>query len=381
MTRNAIGQNRMYPQGQQDTTQFATPTQMPTSAEVVRSSYEQKTDPYTGAETFAKGGKVPKDFESQFDYFASMMEGEPAAASSDRGDPGIYKDTDPETRNKSALEATLIRQNKMNKTANIPAPSSGITGGSLGKVKVTPANVKEEKGGSADDDEFASGGIAQIKKYAEGGYSPNKYSDTPTLAAPRTKTRTEYSYDEAGNAVPYEVSETYQPSQSSLARNFAAGQDVVPQRYTPAYQQMTAPPAGIVQAQPRMSAAERFAGRMPTMGGRSLESRFGGRMPAMAAGGQAYDLGSYASGGNPRLLRGPGDGMSDNIPATIGGKQPARLADGEFVFPADVVSALGNGSTEAGAKELYSMMDRIRNAAHGKKSQQRKVNPKKVLGK
>ena len=54
--------------------------------------------------------------------------------------------------------------------------------------------------------------------------------------------------------------------------------------------------------------------------------------------------------------------MSDDIPATIGGKQPARLADGEFVVPARIVSELGNGSTEAGARKLYAMMDRIRQA-------------------
>jgi hypothetical protein len=69
------------------------------------------------------------------------------------------------------------------------------------------------------------------------------------------------------------------------------------------------------------------------------------------------------------MLKGPGDGMSDNIPAVIGGKQPARLADGEFVVPADVVSHLGNGSTDAGAKQLYKMMDRIREARTGKKKQ------------
>jgi hypothetical protein len=69
------------------------------------------------------------------------------------------------------------------------------------------------------------------------------------------------------------------------------------------------------------------------------------------------DLGSYSDGG--RLLRGPGDGVSDSIPAVIGNKQPARLADGEFVIPARIVSELGNGSTEAGARKLYAMMDRI----------------------
>ena len=69
-------------------------------------------------------------------------------------------------------------------------------------------------------------------------------------------------------------------------------------------------------------------------------------------------LGGYSDGG--RLLRGPGDGVSDHIPATIGRtRQPARLADGEFVVPARIVSELGNGSTEAGARALYKMMDRI----------------------
>lgn len=79
----------------------------------------------------------------------------------------------------------------------------------------------------------------------------------------------------------------------------------------------------------------------------------------MAAGGIST-LGGYSDGG--RLLRGPGDGVSDSIPAIIGNKQPARLADGEFVIPARVVSEIGNGSTDAGAKKLYAMMDRIQKA-------------------
>jgi hypothetical protein len=73
-----------------------------------------------------------------------------------------------------------------------------------------------------------------------------------------------------------------------------------------------------------------------------------------------YNLGGYSDGG--RLLRGPGDGVSDSIPAMIGQKQPARLADGEFVVPARIVSELGNGSTEAGARRLYAMMDRVQKA-------------------
>jgi hypothetical protein len=94
-----------------------------------------------------------------------------------------------------------------------------------------------------------------------------------------------------------------------------------------------------------------------------------------------YNLGGYASGGNPRLLRGPGDGMSDNIPATIADRQPARLADGEFVIPADVVSHLGNGSTEAGAKKLHEMMNSVRKARTGNPKQGKKINPSKFMPK
>lgn len=74
----------------------------------------------------------------------------------------------------------------------------------------------------------------------------------------------------------------------------------------------------------------------------------------------ASHLGDYSDGG--RLLKGPGDGVSDSIPATIGNKRPARLADGEFVVPARIVSELGNGSTEAGARKLYAMLDRVQAA-------------------
>ena len=98
-----------------------------------------------------------------------------------------------------------------------------------------------------------------------------------------------------------------------------------------------------------------------------------GQIKPMASGG----LGSYSDGG--RMLRGPGDGMSDSIPGVIGNKQPARLADGEFVVPADVVSHLGNGSTDAGAKKLYSMMDKVRSARTGNKKQGKQIKPEKYM--
>jgi hypothetical protein len=94
---------------------------------------------------------------------------------------------------------------------------------------------------------------------------------------------------------------------------------------------------------------------------------------------KVYLVLGYAEGGTARFLSGGGDGMSDSIKATINEKQPARLADGEFVIPADVVSHLGNGSSKAGAKQLYAMMDRVRSARTGRKSQGKQINPRKYM--
>jgi hypothetical protein len=108
----------------------------------------------------------------------------------------------------------------------------------------------------------------------------------------------------------------------------------------------------------------------PIMAGGGITGYAAGGMPSYALGGLGT-LGGYSDGG--RLLKGPGDGVSDSIPATIGRKQqPARLADGEFVIPARIVSELGNGSTDAGAKKLYAMMDRVQRA-RGKTTGKNKV--------
>ena len=102
--------------------------------------------------------------------------------------------------------------------------------------------------------------------------------------------------------------------------------------------------------------------------------------PSMAMG-PTYFAGMNAPRGMARggYLDGQGDGMSDSIPATIEGKQPARLADGEFVVPADVVSHLGNGSSKAGSKRLYAMLDKIRHARTGNKKQGKQINPSKYM--
>ena len=133
-----------------------------------------------------------------------------------------------------------------------------------------------------------------------------------------------------------------------------------PNTYTP-YTYKPYAAGGPVEA---MSAANVYAmqnarGGVTDMGfdnSTGMEMMADGGLAALAGGGIS-DLGDYSDGG--RLLKGPGDGVSDSIPAMISNRRPARLADGEFVVPARIVSELGNGSTDAGARELYKMMDRV----------------------
>ena len=243
-----------YPMSQQTTPHYATPSQMPTSAQAAMASYEPNTNPLTGEPTgFAAGGIA--SYSGKYGSVVAMNEatqdlenlyGRRPVMSTPTPDVGIYQDTDPNTRSLSPYEAALYRINQKAKAAGM-----GKNAVSLPKPQVQLGQINTDN--TPDTTDMASGGITS--------------------------------------------------------------------------------------------------------------------------------LGSYAAGGNPRLLKGPGDGMSDSIPANIGGKQPARLADGEFVVPADVVSHLGNGSTDAGAKKLYSMMDNIRRARTGRKKQAPAVKPDKYLPK
>lgn len=194
----------------------------------------------------------------------------------------------------------------------------------------------------------------------------------PVLAGQMVQTATPAPGQSPGLIRPYDfqrkvitptnmVQSTYQPGQSTGERNWFEDRFTALTPYQAPGPEYKMAAGGDVQMDPNMQEVATFD---PVV--------------RMASGGLG-SLGGYAAGGNPRLLKGPGDGMSDNIPAVIGNKQPARLADGEFVVPADVVSHLGNGSTEAGAKQLYKMMDRIRQKRTGKKRQAPEVNPMKAM--
>jgi hypothetical protein len=118
--------------------------------------------------------------------------------------------------------------------------------------------------------------------------------------------------------------------------------------------------------------AQRTLGRVNVRSG-GLMQLAGGGMSYMEAGGTTGPTGA------PREVVGNGDGMSDSVPADIEGVQEARLADGEFVIPADVVADIGNGSSDAGSKKLYDMMDRIRKARHGTTEQPPEIKAERLM--
>jgi hypothetical protein len=183
----------------------------------------------------------------------------------------------------------------------------------------------------------------------KGSIRPYTYSSTAAQPSPFP---TGPTYDAAGNPIlaqnerryfnqGYTGLPAYKAANGGLMA--AGGVSTFPQsqQYSNEYSSSTAAPMGT---------------EVIDSGYEQRVNQYTGEPIGYALGGMT-NLGDYSDGG--RLLKGPGDGVSDSIPASIGGKQPARLADGEFVIPARIVSELGNGSTDAGAKRLYAMMDKI----------------------
>lgn len=195
-----------------------------------------------------------------------------------------------------------------------------------------------------------------------GDIRPYEFSARPTSGIGESAYPTT-QYDMAGNPMLDTAERSYFDQGYSPLQSYRAG---------------TANPNPVMVAQGGLMAAypmEKYGNSIPNTEAYGIGMAQGGGI--MAAGGKTSSLGSYSDGG--RMLKGPGDGMSDNIPGIIGGKQPARLADGEFVVPADVVSHLGNGSTDAGAKRLYAMMDTVRKARTGNKKQGKQIKAEKYL--
>jgi hypothetical protein len=272
-------------------------------------------------------------------------------------------------------------------------------GGSLGYEPYTPKTIEEfdTKYGSR-----LTGGSKQSLDYLTGKtkYSPVPYTETgeimkpyseSVLGIPMASSKKMYLFDPATKT--YKINPDYAiPTYDKDGKKSLnlTNQDVINYVKSPEYSnddafvswmtannltpEQVAAATGmsiadvykkIKKAKPVEAVADTSVTGQNDGGGGGGGDMADGGLAAMARGGmsQQFNLGDYSDGG--RLLRGPGDGVSDSIPASIGGKRPARLADGEFVVPARIVSELGNGSTEAGARKLYAMMDRIQKARRG----------------
>ena len=271
MMNTAINpQGGLYPQGMIDKTQYALPTQRPTSMEVVDAGAQRM---------FAKGGKTDEDDES-------------------------YKD-----RMKRIKEMTSMLD-EIKETGRIAPPDFGEYVPMMKEYKPSKLNVMAMPQAFVDAPD-SKGVMGRVG----GSYALDR--DTQLLGGL------------SGFAGRDRGALTVRPSTADIG---------IARKMGP----------GTLAAQYERS----LTGQQPPryMANYNIPYAEGGDV-------QGYNLGGYSDGG--RLLRGPGDGVSDDIPAVIGERQPARLADGEFVIPARIVSELGNGSTDAGAKRLYAMMDKI----------------------
>ena len=401
------GVGNMYPQSQQEHTNFATPTQMPTSAEVVNADFDTVTDPYTGQEPrYAEGGlpdipqmpppvqparlveptttytqapQAPTQLQQQI---ADYNRGIAAAANQEYNVmpaplanlPGGGQGASREDLNKIINQYYVKNLGRQGEQSGLDAFSQQVQQGtSLADINKNIANSPEGVTYSAYTDLLGrrpdEGGMQFWQKYIQEGHTPQEIRDafmkspeylakhpapvTPTIDNPVVTT---------GPGITQADIDAYRAAHPTDVRT-----------YNPVTQTYNTP----VPTTAEVAAWKKELADAEALKNTPVYEAAGGLLGSYSVGGQTYNLGSYSDGG--RLLKGPGDGMSDNIPATIAQKQPARLADGEFVVPADVVSHLGNGSTDAGAKRLYSMMDNVRKARTGNKKQGKQIKANKYL--
>jgi hypothetical protein len=360
-------QGGMYPQGMIDKTQYALPTQRPTSMEVLDAGAQRM---------FAKGGKAEDEEESykermkRIKEMTSMLDEIKETGRVAPPDLGEYVPTmreyKPSKLNLMAMPQAFVDapdtkgvmgriggSYALDRDTQLLGGLSGFAGRDRGALTVKPSTadvgIARRMGPGMLSAQYERSLTGQQPPrymanynipYAEGGitYDPatQRYSGLPGMGGGATGNSTPLSAELIAQLTP----------QYQAANPNAFSYDPAQQRYgavNPTMAQLNAYKA----EQDRIAASQQMD---PFMGLSPFNYAAGGNV-------QGYNLGGYSDGG--RLLRGPGDGVSDDIPATIGNRQPARLADGEFVIPARIVSELGNGSTDAGAKRLYAMMDRI----------------------
>jgi hypothetical protein len=195
------------------------------------------------------------------------------------------------------------------------------------------------------------GGMSGLAKYGGAAVLPMLTGEEEKAAMPTAKATIPYPAQQFDPGLVAPAPQADVPAYADMGQNFSSERKY----FNPSFSPVSPTPFAPTTTQmPFMAAA---GGPVEEMSMRNDAQMTMANGPQMYAAGGISHLGDYSDGG--RLLRGPGDGVSDDIPATIANKRPARLADGEFVVPARIVSELGNGSTEAGARKLYAMMDRV----------------------
>ena len=321
---NAIGMNTGYPQSDIRTGAYATPYQQPISRNVVTGVQDAGVNPYTGQAQFADGGSVGGyTFDPRTGLY-TRPGGQGATTVSPTGD---ISGASGESGHSAPLSQRTIdffdNEAKTPGARDARMMSFDRTVGALLGLVPGPVGMLAGLSNFANNGQLGTlaGGIANF--FSPPGSQPNYGVPVDNMGT--------YAGMPGMGLTSYE---------SGVGNPAEGGGHVSDTSGSGGYSQ---------------SAGENAGGEGPS-GGESLAQ---GGLSALAQGGIA-NLGDYSDGG--RLLRGPGDGVSDSIPATIGQKQQARLADGEFVVPARIVSELGNGSTEAGARQLYAMMDRVQKA-------------------
>lgn len=367
----------MYPQGMMDKTEYATPTQRPASMEVIKSDYDVGVNPMTGMQdlNMAGGGIV------------ALADG--GAPNVPRVDPialaqnlGQYTRPAPTPAPAVAAYNQILADRAANEYVTQPPPLATLPGGG---ERATPEDTRKlinqyyvsqlgRQGEQAGLDYWA-------KRKAETGES---LADISKAIGQTPEGQVFSLYRDVLGRRPDEAGASYWQSQlasgvplADIRKQFESSAE------GKARPTVTAPKPGMGgytydQATGTFTKTGPSATQLPDLtdeglisslinrikqyeasqsGGGSGGGKAGGLMPNNLKSGGISDLGDYSDGG--RLLKGPGDGVSDSIPAQIGARQPARLANNEFVIPARIVSEIGNGSTDAGAKRLYAMMDRV----------------------
>jgi hypothetical protein len=411
-------QTNMYPQSQQEHVNFATPTQMPASAEILASDYDTAVSPYTGEMTRMADGGVAVNPNTQAPYIPAQVNPAMQVAVPNTPVVGNQYTIAPQVPPQAVTDYNrLIAARANDEYIKALPPANTMPGGKYGIADIqnqVTQNFQDLLGRAPEQ-----AGLDYWTKQAQSGVGLNDIKNTIASSNEYFKLHPEdiaghlqSSYknilgreaDQPGmdywtNQIKSgmslgDVQTNIKASQENLARPvtnavsgpsqadidaYLAANPTTARTYNAATKTYGAP--NVTQAQidawkASTNGGDMFAGMDPTV----LQQMYnqyqqqqqnqssgggaaGGMMPnalRYATGGGiagAYNLGSYSDGG--RLLKGPGDGVSDDIPAVIGQNQPARLAEGEFIIPARIVSELGNGSTDAGAKRLYAMMDNI----------------------